>query len=299
MKTEKLFKSLDSPVSGGVIYSLAALLPMVLSLVFIIIIVALEAAGSLGENYTSEDWYIYCGYLLAQIAFFAIILAAKKYFSIPLKQIYRPAKAKYFGIAIAAQFGLFSLSFVNSFFIEFLQKLGLSYSGDSLLPSLEGGGIVLAILVIAVLPAIMEETVFRSLMLSSMKKLGTVWCVLICGLLFSLVHHSPAQTVYQFICGCVFALVAIRSDSVLPTVVSHFLNNAFVIIMCRLGFADTVLPMPFYIVSGVFFVASMVYLIFIDKSGGEKGTKGKGTFFAAAAVGIIYNVILWIVELVG
>jgi len=296
MKNEKLLKSLDSPASGGVIYSLAAIVPTVISLIFSVVILLLKNGGAIGEDYSSSDWYIYCSYLVAQIAFLGIAIFAKKYFSLPLKQIYSPPKLRYFIVALAAQFGLFSLSFVNSFFIEFLQKLGIDYLGSVAVPSLDGGRIVLAVFVIAVLPAVLEETVFRSLMLTSMKKLGTVWCVLISGLLFSLTHHSPAQTVYQFICGCIFALIAIRSGSVLPTIVSHFANNAFVVIIYGVGYEDSFYSPEFCIISGVFLLASVIYLL-SDKSGYEKNSKGKGIFFAAAAVGIAFNAVMWIVEL--
>jgi len=297
MKDRELLKSLSSPASGGLIYSLASLAPTVLALIFAVVLAILLSCGVIGEEYASSDWYIYCSYLISQIAFVGIALFAKNFFAVPIKQIYRPTKIKYFAVAIAAQFGLFSLSFVNSYFIAFLQWLGLNYSGDVLLPSLDGGKIVLAIIVIALLPAVMEETIFRSLMLTSQKKFGTVWCVLISGALFSLVHHSPAQTVYQFICGCVFALIAIRSGSVLPTVLSHFLNNTFVLIMCKIGYGDIAFPVAFYIASGAAFLLSLVYLIFIDKNGNEKGGKGNGMFFAFAAVGIAFNAAMWIMEL--
>lgn len=297
MKDEKLFKSLETPASGGLIYSLAAIGPGLVSLLFSIVIIALKAGGAIGEGYEAENWYIYCSYLVAQIAFLGIIIFSKNYFSLGIGEIYRPAKARYFIIAVAMQLGLFSLSQANGLFIKFLQNLGLNYTGDISLPSLDGGWIVLTLFVIAVLPALFEEGVFRSLMLTSMKKLGTVWCVLVGGALFSLIHHSPAQTVYQFVCGCAFALVAVRSGSALPTALSHFLNNSFVIIMYKLGYGDVEFPVAFYVVTGALLAACLVYLIFIDKMGNCKNQKGKGAFFLFAALGILYGAALWIMEL--
>ncbi|MGN1052451.1 MAG: lysostaphin resistance A-like protein, partial [Candidatus Scatosoma sp.] len=119
----------------------------------------------------------------------------------------------------------------------------------------------------AVLPAFLEELFFRGILLDGMKNFGTVAAVFYGAALFSLYHQSPAQTVYQFICGACFALIALRSGSILPTMVSHFINNAAIVILTACGVES--FPVFLIFVFAALFIASLAYLLFFDKRAGE------------------------------
>lgn len=291
MKDDKLLKSLEDPLTGGAIYSAVAVVSLIASFIFLIIVQV--AFG--GNDVSGSDGYIYASFLVPQICFFCVSAFSIRRTQTPLKEVYRTAGIKYFLIAVLLQYGLLSVSGLNDMFISFLNEHGLASSSSVSLPSLNGVGVAFAILCIAVLPAVFEETIFRSLMLSSMKKLGTAWCVIMSGLLFSLFHCSPLQTIYQFICGCAFALVAIRSGSVLPTMLSHFLNNAFIIISYKFGLESISHP-AVYITSGVCLASSLVVL-FADKNGNKKGEGDKKQFLYGAAAGILLCAVQWIAGL--
>ena len=118
--------------------------------------------------------------------------------------------------------------------------------------------------------------------------------------MFSLFHVNPAQTVYQFACGVCFALVAIRSGSALPTMVSHFLNNALVLAMTAAGLEDfpEAVKLPLYLTAGVVLAAVGAWLIF-DKNNTKKGGIREGrSFFAGAGAGIALCAVMWIATLV-
>jgi membrane protease YdiL (CAAX protease family) len=113
---------------------------------------------------------------------------------------------------------------------------------------MDGFGFVGVLFVIAVFPAVMEETVFRGLILKGLRQSKEIYAVLLCGALFALYHQKPEQTVYQFCCGAAFALVALRSGSVLPTVVAHFINNAWILIMTKFSLTLDAIYTPFLII---------------------------------------------------
>lgn len=290
MKDDKMLKSLEDPFAGGTVYSVAAGVSLIASFIFVIIVQTVFKGEVVGS-----DGYIYASFLMPQFCFFCVSAFFIHRTKTPLKQVYRPAKIKYFLIAVLLQYGLLSVSGLNEIFIAFLNEHGLASSSSISLPSLNGIGLILSILCIAVLPAVFEETVFRSLMLCSMKKLGTVWCVMASGLLFSLFHCSPLQTVYQFICGCAFALVAIRSGSVFPTMLSHFLNNAFIIVSYKLGLESISHP-AVYVTSAICLVFSLAVLLF-DKNGNTKGEGDKDKFLLGASVGIVLCAVQWLAGL--
>ena len=132
--------------------------------------------------------------------------------------------------------------------------------------------------------------------------------VLICGALFSLYHQNPAQTIYQFCCGAAFALVAMRSGSVLPTVLAHFVNNAVILILTKFGVSEFSAPVfiTIVVISAVCLVLSLVYLVFLDENKPSEETPLRETeikterknFWICAAVGIAVCVLTWLLVLV-
>ena len=170
------------------------------------------------------------------------------------------------------------------------------------LPSLEGGGLFGVLLVVAILPAILEETIFRGIILEGIKDIGTVAACLLGGLLFSIFHQNPMQTVYQFVCGAVFTLLAIRADSILPAVFVHFANNAFIIFDTRFGWlakASDPAMIVLYVLAGVALVLSLGYLIFVDRKTNRKKQGAIKPLVIFSFAGIIINAIMWFTVLAG
>lgn len=88
-----------------------------------------------------------------------------------------------------------------------------------------GESVGLAILSHALLPAILEEGVFRYIPMRAMKGEKPLEVILYTGLLFALVHHSFFSLPYAFFAGVAFMLIDLMVDSVWPSVLIHFLNN--------------------------------------------------------------------------
>jgi membrane protease YdiL (CAAX protease family) len=87
----------------------------------------------------------------------------------------------------------------------------------------------MAVLVLCLLPAVIEELLFRGLILKGLMSMGKVVAVLGSALLFSLFHSNPDQTIFTFILGVVFALVVLKTGNLLYAMILHFLNNFAVI----------------------------------------------------------------------
>ena len=278
---------------SGVVYSLVAIIPTLFILIFLILA---ATAGKLQEGYETEDWYRYASFLIPQLAFAFIFALSCKSKKNNIKETFGKPKLKYFILAIILQIGLMSLSELNTYFLKLLGQIGYEDDGMAL-PSMDGFGFVGVLFVIAVFPAIFEELIFRGLLLKGLKKFGELWAVLICGGLFALYHQNPAQTIYQFACGAAFALVAIRAGSVFPTIVSHFINNTF--ILCAIKFAWDLqsIYIPMLITCGFCLLISVGYLLFFDRC--DQSVEGKAQadmkgFFIAAAVGLFMCGFTWI-----
>lgn len=298
---------LDKPTrenSSGLAFSFAAMFMFGISLAVSLI---LAGIGFNSQTDGTPDWYLYISFSIAPLA---LILAVLWYFHRTKKSVLQAVKAqkcpwKYYLIALALQAGLFSVSYLNTLFADFLTWLG--YSSPKVdIPSLDGFGVVGVIFVVALLPAIFEEILFRGVVLNGAYAYGTAGAVLLCGGLFALYHQNPVQTIYQFCWGAAFALMAIRAGSVFPTMVAHFVNNAAIILLQKfLPQTDAVeMPLPVFIpvmaVSGLCLIGALAYLIFVDKNklpDGEQTTEqnkmSRGVFVLGTIIGVFICFVSW------
>ncbi|MBR2340924.1 MAG: CPBP family intramembrane metalloprotease [Clostridia bacterium] len=294
-----LFKELSPVQASGLSYSLSVIFSILSVFIFII---AIGALGLINEGYTEKDWYLYSSFLLPQLCFALLTFLYIKAKKTTVKELSRLPSPRYFLLAIVLQIGLLSLAELNTWFLELLKIVGYESEGPTI-PSLDGFGFVGVLFVVALLPAIFEEIFFRGILLKGLKQFGELSAILLCGALFSLYHKNPAQTVYQFICGAAFAFVVIRSGSILPTVVSHFLNNAWIITMEKFHWTLDAIYLPFLIVSILCLGLSVVYLFFFDKKDLKESVtncakkKDWKDFFLFASIGIAVCALTWLVNL--
>lgn len=147
------------------------------------------------------------------------------------------------------------ISLLTSFIINKLTGAENSVDvGNSLIPALISQ---------ALLPAILEEALFRYLplrLLGGHSRRGTV---LLSAAFFALVHHNLFTIPYAFIAGVIFMAVDIACDSVIPSFILHFINNAisvgFLVYQENSAFAPAIM-----VILGVLSVLSAVF-IFIDR----------------------------------
>ncbi len=87
-------------------------------------------------------------------------------------------------------------------------------------------GFLLAVLNIAIIPAIFEEFAFRGVALGLLrKKMPDMAAVTVSALLFGLLHGNMEQIPFAFCMGMVFALSTVFTGSMWPAITAHFLNN--------------------------------------------------------------------------
>lgn len=293
---------------GGLAYSVNVCFYIVLNLIASVII---AACGLRDGDGNMTDGAIYIAFLVSPAAIALTLALTVKVGKVGVREFFPvKCKPKYYAIALLLIFGLlFSLSEVNGYFLELLKHFGYTQKlTESSIPNLQGWRIVSAIAVIAVLPAVMEEALFRGVILGGAERgAGSVRAVFIVGFVFALFHGSAEQTLYQFVCGCLFALLAIRSRSVLPSVLMHFINNALILIFTACGLVDELgnlalsqgASVALTVLSAVSLVVAVVWLI-ADKTRLEKCEKGGvKRFFAFAALGIAVMALIWILGLFG
>lgn len=102
------------------------------------------------------------------------------------------------------------------------------FSGDLPEMPLNDNPAVIALYIVStvVIPPVVEEMMFRGLILQGLRRFGDGFAVAASAVMFGLYHGNFAQGVFAFLCGLVLGLAVVRSNSLLPAILIHTVNNA-------------------------------------------------------------------------
>lgn len=92
---------------------------------------------------------------------------------------------------------------------------------------LDGTPPLTALLLVALLPAVCEELVFRGYLYKKLIRFGEGPYILLSGFFFGTFHGNPEQALYAFALGCCLAFLVCRTGSVVYGVLLHFTINFF------------------------------------------------------------------------
>lgn len=81
---------------------------------------------------------------------------------------------------------------------------------------------------VAVIAPIFEELIFRKLLLYPLRRHGDWFAIIMTALMFGFYHGNFDQMPYAFVVGMLFALLAVNTNSVIPSMILHVLNNTLV-----------------------------------------------------------------------
>ncbi len=93
---------------------------------------------------------------------------------------------------------------------------------------------IIQLLLMAFLPTIAEEFVFRGLFYHSYRKNGILGAAILSGVIFGAIHLNINQFCYACVMGMVFALMVEITGSMFSSMLAHFAVNSYSIIMLKL-----------------------------------------------------------------
>lgn len=89
----------------------------------------------------------------------------------------------------------------------------------------------LGVLSIAVVPAIIEETVIRGVIMQPLRKFGDKFAIVTSAILFACMHGNMVQIPYTVIGGLLLGYLAVATGSLWPSIILHFVNNLYSVIV--------------------------------------------------------------------
>lgn len=117
---------------------------------------------------------------------------------------------------------------------------------------------------------LIEEIVFRAGPLTNLtRRMRPLPAIMITAALFGLAHGAPAQVIYTFVLGIIMGYLFIKTDSIYPSIICHFVFNGanlISIIMGELFNSEIWLGNPYYeeiasVLNGLSEITFWLYLV--------------------------------------
>lgn len=186
-------------------------------------------------------------------------------------------------------------NFATSYIVLFFNEIGIR--PPEMPAYLENNPVSLAlnILIFALLPAILEEMLYRGYILRTLLPHGKLFAIIASSLLFALMHGNILQIPFAFIVGLACGYLAVKTGSVWVAVMLHFLNNFMSVLLqyVGIGLTDDQTQKVIAIVFSILGIIGLYALIGLFASGdptirdekGETPVAGKAkALFSAPAI---------------
>lgn len=92
----------------------------------------------------------------------------------------------------------------------------------------QGASLWIAIFFLVIAAPVCEELMVRKLILYPLRKHGDWFAIITSALIFGFIHGNWDQLPYAFVVGVLYGLLAVHSNSIIPTMILHAINNLLV-----------------------------------------------------------------------
>ena len=169
------------------------------------------------------------GLVLTEVGFLTLAVVYCLIGRVKIKDMFPVKKIKFRELAgsILIVAGFYPLELLLVIISALIFPNSMNEIGDITSFLYDGINYPLAILIVAVMPAICEEAMHRGALLSSFKSIKRDWIiVLIMGLLFGINHLSVLRFLMTTVMGMFFSYVVLKRENILLSMIMHFTNNA-------------------------------------------------------------------------
>jgi len=152
---------------------------------------------------------------------------------------------------------------LNAFTISIVSMLPHSWQRQPI-DGMIGDNIIIEIIGLALLVPILEEIIFRGIVLKRLTKTMKLQVALILqALIFAVIHFNLLQGTYAFILGIIIGAVYIRFDSIWYAVALHVIYNSTSIIIIHIAGDSELNLLYFMVISILILMVSSIGLIIL------------------------------------
>ena len=184
------------------------------------------------------------GLIITELAFLAMAVIYCLIRKVKIKEVFPVKKVKVREIigCILLVLGIFPVSLMLVAITALIFPASAAEAGELNTFIFGSLNFPLALLIVALLPAICEEAIHRGAILSNFRGMKHDWMiVLIMGLLFGINHMSVLRFLTTMTLGMFLSYVVVKKNNIILSMLMHFTNNAIsVCITYLLGQGNTV-----------------------------------------------------------
>ena len=216
---------------------------------------------------SSEAYNFFLGYLPCILGEIVGIIIAIKTTKIKIrKDIFSKSKStkKFILLGTVSCIGVGMVSSaIYAIYSTILELGGITIpQPDFSLPT-ESKYLILFLIYVCFLGPILEEIIFRGFILKSMQRFGNLTAIIVSSILFSMFHLNLVQFVNPILMGIVLAFIAIKSKSIVPSIIAHVFNNSITFAITAVSTLKR--PLLLGILGSVYlFVGITVFTLFIN-----------------------------------
>ena len=236
---ENLLSRTAGKYGGSLLFEIFNFLCVGTAVNYIIILAVYIFTGNNGIDISTDFGYGFmmlmndiCSYAAPALLFFLIFrndLKETRYIA-PYPKVRGELILLYFAGGCLADWGGVTTNIVSQFLNNLFNVPEPEVAFSSTSPQNAAQYIIFAVFVVFTGP-ILEELIYRHLLLRPMRKFGDLTAAIISSLIFALSHFNFDQFLYTFLFGFSLSIVAIRRNSVVPTIIMHIINNAIATIV--------------------------------------------------------------------
>lgn len=138
-------------------------------------------------------------------------------------------KAKSFFLVCMAFAVCIASNYCAGWFSAFFEGVGIEIQENEVMQSVSIRDSLLNLLSAAIAAPLIEEFVFRGVVMQPLRRFGDKFAIVASALLFGLTHASPTNIVFAFISGLAIGYAVVVSKSLWTGIIIHFLNNFFAV----------------------------------------------------------------------
>lgn len=174
------------------------------------------------------------GIALTEIMFLALTIGLAYYIKTDFIRLFSIKKPRLKGIigGVILWVGAFAVTLVIVQFTIFLFPSSIETIEKLDASMFEIDNLWINLIVIAFLPAVCEETLYRGFIFGSLRrKDNNLWPMIITSLMFSVMHIYPIKIIPTAILGMVLVYVLYKTQSIFVSMIIHFINNGIVVVL--------------------------------------------------------------------
>ena len=178
-----------------------------------------------------------------------------------------PVSKKCFLLAVSAGLMICCMSdYLTAGFSGFASTFGIEFASyDTSSPS-NAAEMIIFIIECAVIPALTEEIAVRGIIMQPLRRYGDKFAIIMSSVIFALMHRNINQIPFAFVAGIALGYFACATGSIWTSIVIHFANNLFSVIVTTVNDYTQYGGFVYYILTGIIIVGGAFAMLAFIKS---------------------------------